>query len=69
MFQDEKTKVFHQIWYDDPRSLILKFNMASKYKLRGVGMWNADSVDYSDTPKAEKERREMWNTFPSRSDI
>lgn len=32
----------HQMWYDDPRSLTLKYGYAAKEGLKGVGMWTGD---------------------------
>ena len=32
----------HQVWYDDPQSLQLKYDLVTKLGLRGVGFWPAD---------------------------
>lgn len=53
-----------QMRYDDPESLSYKYRLADLLKLRGVGMWTANFVDYSDTPRGEKERKEMWGALP-----
>ena len=50
--------------YDDPESLAYKYVLAINLDLRGVGTWNIDCLDYSDTPKAAKLRKEMFDTFP-----
>jgi len=50
----------HQIWYDDPESLVLKYQWAKSMNLRGVGMWTADFLDYENNPK---ESKEMWDTM------
>ncbi|CAH0479485.1 unnamed protein product [Peronospora belbahrii] len=35
-----------QIWFDNPRSLTAKYALVRELGLRGVGMWNADTLDY-----------------------
>lgn len=53
--------ITYQIWYDDPESLALKYNISSYHGLRGVGMWNADAVDFAIDPRGAKE---MWDALP-----
>ena len=54
-----------QVQFDDPKSLGLKYNLVKEYGIRGLGMWNADAVDYiSNTTEAIKERTEMWAAIP-----
>ncbi|XP_071795850.1 di-N-acetylchitobiase-like [Asterias amurensis] len=50
-----------QAWYDDPDSLTLRYEYAKRTKLRGVGIWNADSLDYSQDPEAKKDTKAMWD--------
>jgi len=50
--------ILHQVWYDDPQSIIYKVKWARELKLRGVGMWTADFV-YPNT----KLHRSMWNAM------
>ena len=52
------------MWYDDPESLGLKYKWAATNGLRGVGMWTADAIDYSDTPEGQKQRTQMWGALP-----
>lgn len=47
----------HQVWYDDPKSLYIKYNYAIKAGVRGIGMWTADFPDYVDYPKGSAA---MW---------
>ena len=55
----------HQIRYDDPQSLTVKFTMAIDKNLRGVGVWNAESVNYTSTSSDQiKAVKDMWDTFP-----
>ena len=49
----------HQVWYDDPESLGIKYYNAAKAKLGGVAMWNIDSVDYND-PSQSENTKAMW---------
>lgn len=53
--------ITYQIWYDDPESLALKYNISTYHGLRGVGMWNADAVDFAIDPQGAKE---MWDALP-----
>ncbi len=52
-----------QVWYDDPDSLTLRYKCAKETKLRGVGMWNADSLDYSQNPEAKRDTMAMWDAI------
>ena len=54
--------ITHQIWYDDPQSLVLKYNISTYHGLRGVGMWNADAVDFQVDPQGAKK---MWDALPN----
>lgn len=51
-----------QVWYDDPRSLELRYRLAAELGLRGVGLWNLDLLNYSETASlaAQQQTREMW---------
>ncbi len=42
---------FNQVWFDDNRSIALKFNLAKQHNLKGVGMW---ALGY------DKARPELW---------
>ncbi|NWX81973.1 DIAC acetylchitobiase, partial [Nothoprocta ornata] len=54
---------FHQVWYDDPRSISLKAAYAKKRGLRGIGMWNGNSLDYSKESAAEQQTEAMWKAL------
>lgn len=62
--KDSSSGNTHQMWYDDPESLGLKYQYAVDNDLRGVGMWTANFLDYTDTPEGEKQRSEMWGALP-----
>lgn len=53
----------HQVWFDDKESLKLKYDMALNIGLRGVGMWEADSLDYV-SPDKHQYLHDMWDTLP-----
>lgn len=62
-YVDEKGQR-HQIWYDDESSLVYKYMVAIMSGFRGVGMWTANDLDYSDTPEGKIQREHMWSLLP-----
>uniref|UniRef100_A0A803XZW6 Chitobiase n=1 Tax=Meleagris gallopavo TaxID=9103 RepID=A0A803XZW6_MELGA len=54
---------FHQVWYDDPHSISLKAAYVKNRGLRGIGMWNGNSLDYSREAVAEKQTEAMWQAL------
>jgi len=40
--------LYHQVWFDCPRSLALKYKLAKDMGLGGVGFWNVDELAYHD---------------------
>ena len=65
MFQDLSDGTTHQVWYDDPHSLTLKYEKAIDLDLRGVGMWHAECVDYASAePDEIKAVKQMWDALP-----
>lgn len=38
-FQYEKDGMFHEVWFEDVRSIEAKFKLKEEYELRGVGYW------------------------------
>lgn len=57
---DPISGAIYQIWYDDPQSLAIKFQLVPSLHLRGAGNWQADALNYGDP----KEVAEMWGAFP-----
>ena len=54
----------HQIWYDDPQSLKVKYRLAASQGMRGVAIWNLDCLDYaSSDPTHEMQTQEMWDAI------
>lgn len=65
IYKDPSSGNLHQVWYDDPQSLALKYEKAVDLNIRGVGMWNAECVDYlSTSPDEIIAVKEMWDAFP-----
>eukprot|EP00057_Strongylocentrotus_purpuratus_P029367 XP_011683841.1 PREDICTED: di-N-acetylchitobiase-like [Strongylocentrotus purpuratus] len=62
-YKDSETGQTHQIWYDDPTSLTLRFKMAKNKQLYGVSVFQADCLDYSTNQKAVIETNAMWDAF------
>ncbi|KAL7984953.1 hypothetical protein Chor_003523 [Crotalus horridus] len=54
---------FHQVWFDDPRSISLKTAYVKKHGLRGIGMWNANCLEYSGSVETQQETEEMWDAL------
>ncbi|NXM34789.1 DIAC acetylchitobiase, partial [Oxyruncus cristatus] len=54
---------FHQVWYDDPCSISLKSAYVKNRGLRGIGMWNGNSLDYSREAVAEQQTEAMWQAL------
>eukprot|EP00882_Tetradesmus_deserticola_P018438 GHRQ01019805.1.p1 GENE.GHRQ01019805.1~~GHRQ01019805.1.p1 ORF type:complete len:197 (+),score=76.88 GHRQ01019805.1:1-591(+) len=51
----------HQVWYDDPASLALKYQVAADHGLKGIGFWNLDCLDYASTDVlVQQQTRDMW---------
>ena len=64
--QNDATHMYHQMWFDDPSSLSVKYNYARTMKLRGIAFWNIDALNYAgNIDTARKERDEMWNAIQS----
>ncbi|RUS75440.1 hypothetical protein EGW08_016790 [Elysia chlorotica] len=55
-----------QVHYDNPKSLTIKYGFAASLGLRGVGMWNIDELDYSDTVQAANMRSLMFSALPGK---
>ena len=66
MLQHNDTASVYQVWYDDVESLSIKYKLAERMNLRGVGMWQADAIDYKDTQEGRQERADMWGALPDR---
>ncbi|KAM7097382.1 di-N-acetylchitobiase isoform 1-T1 [Molossus nigricans] len=59
----DSTGHFHQVWYDDPKSISLKAAYIQMHGLRGTGMWNADCLDYSEDTLAKQQTQDMWQVL------
>uniref|UniRef100_A0A8D0E580 Di-N-acetylchitobiase n=1 Tax=Salvator merianae TaxID=96440 RepID=A0A8D0E580_SALMN len=54
---------FHQVWFDNPRSISMKAAYVKERGLRGIGMWNGDCLDYSDGSVPRKQTQAMWEAL------
>lgn len=63
--QDPSTGQVHQVWYDNVDSLTIKYDYAIMKDMRGVGMWTADSIDYTNTTTGQQQRAAMWGALPN----
>ncbi|XP_039887185.1 di-N-acetylchitobiase [Simochromis diagramma] len=61
-YKDQDGQI-HQVWYDDPQSICPKADSVMSKGLRGIGMWNANILDYSDDPVARQQTTMMWNAL------
>nr|UCK81486.1 chitinase-like protein 3-1 [Arenicola marina] len=62
-YKDAHGKI-RQVWYNDVQSLRMRYPLAAQHGLRGVGMWDLDMLDYSNTQMAADMRREMFGAVP-----
>lgn len=46
----------HQLWFDDPQTLVEKYRKCQTLGTHGVGFWTADMPDYT-----TDEGKQMWN--------
>ncbi|XP_078418020.1 di-N-acetylchitobiase-like [Cetorhinus maximus] len=53
-------KTHHEVWYDDPESISIKSSILKKLKLRGIGVWIGNFLNYSTYPAATTQTEEMW---------
>lgn len=62
-FYEADDGVTHQVWFDNPHSLGVKYKFAADNGLRGVGFWNTDAVYVRDGNTLSNEGRDMWNAI------
>ena len=60
---EDSTGWKHQVWYDTVHSLTLKYELAANEGLNGVAIWNVDSLDYSESVRAQHETKLMWDAL------
>ena len=53
----------HQVWYDDPQSLTLKYQFARSIGMKGLAFWNVDTLDYSGSPASKALTDAMWEAL------
>lgn len=45
--------ILHEVWFEDPRSLRAKYELAQEFGLRGVGFWTSANANYGS--------RQIWS--------
>lgn len=54
----------HQVWYDDPSSLSIKYGYAKSEGLRGLAFWNVDTLNYTEVAHRLPEPTvKMWQAI------
>ncbi|XP_038649356.1 di-N-acetylchitobiase-like [Scyliorhinus canicula] len=53
----------HEVWYDDPESISIKSSILKKLKLRGIGVWIGNFLNYSKNPEAAMQTGDMWDAL------
>ena len=56
----------HQVWYESPQSLQVKYDVFVKAKVLGVGMWIGSDFHRSDPVKSREAAAAMWAAVPDR---
>ncbi|KAG2452834.1 hypothetical protein HYH02_002180 [Chlamydomonas schloesseri] len=61
-YVDRATGQVHQVWFETPESLALRYRLARDLGLRGVGTWNLGAVEHSGAagPEARQDTAAMW---------
>jgi len=49
----------HQVWFDNPKTLSIKYELAKNMGMRGIGMWQADDLDYNN----QEQVSSVWNSM------
>ncbi|TMW57473.1 hypothetical protein Poli38472_003398 [Pythium oligandrum] len=60
VYHDANPDTVIQLWYDDEESLRAKYRLVKELGLRGVGMWNADTLDYAEDLVGSQR---MWDAL------
>ena len=59
-YPNATTGLRHRVYYDNPRSITAKRELAQRLGLGGVSVWTADALPHSTNPAAA---REMWEAI------
>ena len=59
-YYNKTDKHYHQVWYDNPKSLQLKYKWAAEKGLGGVGMWTPSATLFD-----EDASKAMWAVVPT----
>ncbi|XP_055497240.1 di-N-acetylchitobiase-like [Leucoraja erinacea] len=56
-------KTYHEVWYDDPESISMKSTILKRLKLRGIGVWAANFLNYGSNAWTLMQTEAMWNAL------
>ena len=56
-YQDRQ---WHQVWFDDTKSLRPRYDLAKELGMGGVGMWSAGDLDYENATQVD----DFWGAIP-----
>ena len=53
----------HQVWFDNTESLSVKYTYAAQRRLKGLAIWNVDSLRYNGSSHDDFLTDEMWDAI------
>ena len=59
----------NQMWYDDPQSLVVKYQLAVDKGLRGISVWHIDAVPYTTNASAADDMWVRWRQRGCDADV
>ena len=65
-YVEQRTGTRHQIWYESPQSLQLKYDTFANAFVLGVGMWVGSDFHRGDPVKSRAAAAAMWAAVPGR---
>jgi spore germination protein YaaH len=65
-YVDRLTATRHQVWYESPQSLQVKYGAFAKAGVLGVGMWTGSAFHRGDLAKSKAAATAMWAAVPDR---
>ena len=63
---DRRTGTRHQVWYESPQSLQVKYGAYAKVGVLGVGMWIGSDFHRGNPAKSKAAAAAMWAAVPGR---
>jgi spore germination protein YaaH len=63
-YVDDRSGTRHQVWYESPRSLQIKYHAFLQAGVSGVGMWIGSDFHRGDPQKSKVAAAQMWAAVP-----